>query len=97
MDPRKFPGEIREKILKLVLVEDRPIRLSKHHLYQPNLGIIETCRQMQREGRAVFYGQNTFEITPDICNEAFYHYFGNVPDALPIALPIHFLQRVKIC
>jgi hypothetical protein len=92
MDPRKFPGEIREKILKLVLVEDRPIRLSKHHLYQPNLGIIETCRQMEREGRAVFYGQNTFEITPDICNEAFYHYFGNILDALPI----HFLQRVKI-
>jgi hypothetical protein len=47
---------------------------------------------MQREGRAVLYGQNTFEITPDICNEAFYHYFGNVPDALPI----HFLQRVMI-
>jgi hypothetical protein len=47
---------------------------------------------MQREGRAVFYGQNTFEITPDICNEAFYHYFGNVPDALPI----HFLQHVTI-
>jgi hypothetical protein len=47
---------------------------------------------MQREGRAVLYGQNTFEITSDICNEAFYHYFGNVPDAWPI----HFLQRITI-
>ncbi|KIM93130.1 hypothetical protein OIDMADRAFT_36056 [Oidiodendron maius Zn] len=90
MDPRKFPAEIRETILKLVLAEDHPIRLSEYHLYQPNLGILETCRLMQLEGRAVFYGKNTFEITQDICYDAFFYFFGNIPGALPV----HFLQRV---
>jgi hypothetical protein len=58
MDFCKFPREIREKIVELVLVDDRPIRPSKYHLYQPNLGIIETCQQ-GKAGKAVFAAYHT--------------------------------------
>ncbi|KIM93113.1 hypothetical protein OIDMADRAFT_36046 [Oidiodendron maius Zn] len=62
MDPRTFPPEIREMILSLVLVKDDPIKLDDC-LYPKNLGLLQTCKQMQREGRAIYYGDNTFEAT----------------------------------
>lgn len=61
MDPRKFSPEILRIILRLVLVENRPIDLDDY-LHQANFELLETCREMRDEGRAIYYSDNTFEV-----------------------------------
>jgi hypothetical protein len=71
----KFPDKVIKRILEHVLAESHPIELSKYPSYQPNLGIIATCRKLQTLGREVFYGQNTFEVPSTSINGRAY-YFG---------------------
>lgn len=59
MDPRKFSLEILRTILRLVLVENRPIDLN-NYLHQANFGLLETCWEMRDESRAIYYSDNTF-------------------------------------
>lgn len=61
MDPRKFSPEILRIILRLVLVENRPIDLDDY-LHQANFGLLEKCRETRDGGRAVYYSDNTFEV-----------------------------------
>jgi hypothetical protein len=93
MDLLKFSDKIIKKILELVFVESHPIELSKYPSYQPNLGIIATCRKLRRLGREVFYGQNTFEVTSASINGRAYYYgcefFHNAPSML-------YVQHLKL-
>lgn len=78
MDPREFPLEILRIILSLVLIESDPINLDDY-LHQANFGLLETCQQMRREGRDIYYRDNTFEVLPEhysrsrwFCNHSYW-------------------------
>ncbi|KFY89283.1 hypothetical protein V500_05820 [Pseudogymnoascus sp. VKM F-4518 (FW-2643)] len=66
MDPRKFPAEIRETILKFLLVEDMPICVSskREHKKTRNLALFYTCKQIKGEAYGIFYGKNVFQVDP---------------------------------
>jgi hypothetical protein len=92
MDARKFSPGILRIILRLVLVENRPIALDDY-LHQANFGLLETCREMRDEGRAIYYSDNTFEVISE-------HYsrrrWSNDNSCWPEAPRIQFLQHVTI-
>ena len=81
-DPSKLsyfslPGEIRNKIMDLVLVHGivhpyRPVSESSTRIPDPKakiapqsgIQLLATCRKAYEEGHALFYGSNTFHLPP---------------------------------
>ncbi|KAM7197130.1 hypothetical protein V8F33_005789 [Rhypophila sp. PSN 637] len=55
-----LPGEVRNKIHRLLLCHDEVI--DGHCGYDLAGQLLSTCRQVNLEGRSILYGENTFEI-----------------------------------
>lgn len=91
MDPRKFPLEILQMILRYLLDIDHPIKLSEFLFYRQNLGIIQTCCQLRDEARVIFYGHNTFEADSTSINniESIYNSWYPPP-------PLQYLQCLNL-
>lgn len=62
MDLRKFPVEIFQYILQLLLVQDDSIRVS-NDWKTLHLNVFYTSKMIKDEAYAIFYGSNTFFIT----------------------------------
>ena len=70
----QLPGELRNRIIRLSLLQDSPIDLL--HLqwrpdrtgYDPILipepALSQTCRSLRREVLSIYYGENTFNLGP---------------------------------
>lgn len=61
-----LPSELRRKIFKYLLTEDRTVDLSpeNQHRAADRLSQFLTCRRFHEEAYPVFYGGNTFRIFP---------------------------------
>lgn len=64
-----IPGEIRNTIFRMSLVEDHTIRLdSKKNRLEP--GLLRCCRSIRREAQSIFFEENRFLVTIHNCRVA---------------------------
>lgn len=56
----KLPGELRNRIYRLALLEPQPIGLSPTNFVEPSL--LVACHQIRREAATISYGENTFRV-----------------------------------
>ena len=55
-----LPGEIRNQILRLALVESQMIPVDSNGLDEPEL--LQVCSQLRKEGISIFYAENIFRV-----------------------------------
>jgi hypothetical protein len=89
MSLRNFPPEVREMIMKLVLIEDDPIDIANFDLYRPNLGLFGACKELRHESRAIFYKYNTFVVSSTFAYSVAFSTYS-------LAVPLPFLQNALL-
>lgn len=94
MDLQKFPKEIFNMILELVLRENDRIKLLDQSPDQLHLGIFGTCKELKEAAEKVFYKHITFEVSSANINERRSTYYD--PICWPDAPPRWLMQHLKL-
>lgn len=95
-----LPGEIRNKIYKLLLVippVHAPRKLGSDERVYP-LPLLLLCKQIHTEGIDILYGQNTFIAHPTLlCSmPRLRHYYGTITSAYYTSLITRYWLRVRL-
>ena len=58
-----LPAELRNQFYADLLFQETPIQVVKLGVRTPPLDVFAVCKQVAKEARAVFWGENTFQIS----------------------------------
>jgi hypothetical protein len=58
----KLPGEIRDRIYKLVLTKNNAVNFNKRENFEHSAQFLRVCKQVAKEGARFLYGSNAFHF-----------------------------------
>lgn len=89
----KLPGELRNRIYELVIVEKGRLKITAKGPGQPAL--LRTCRQIRREAGTIYYGSNDFSLRIEAYNGAkFAPLLSQVIKLVPLPIAERFMRNV---
>ncbi|KAI9836870.1 MAG: hypothetical protein M1819_001035 [Sarea resinae] len=68
-----LPPELRNRVYRLVLVDEDPVNFGSRRNFQRSSAFLRTCRQVHQEGRGILYGENSFDFEKESITRG--HYF----------------------
>jgi len=57
-----LPGELRNKIYRLILVDEKPFDFHSPSNFQHSSALLRTCHQVHKEGSEILYSENKFML-----------------------------------